>query len=425
MNLKMDYGRHGLNLTLPDDTDVFLTRDATPLADEAAAIREALRHPIGCAPLRERLRPGMTVVIVHTDITRATPNDRLLPIILDELAAGGVRRENITLLNALGTHRPQTEAELRGMLGPEIVDRYRCVQHDAFDEAGLVSIGTTRHGHPLKVSKTLLAADLKILTGFIEPHFFAGYSGGPKAILPGLAGSATVLGNHGPEMIAHLQATFGRTTGNPLWQEMMEAALQVENTFLVNVTLDRENAITGVFAGELVAAHTQGCDHVRESSLFTIPEPYDLVITTNSGYPLDQNLYQCVKGLAAAARAVRPGGAILLLAACEEGLPDHSEYARILQDAGSPQAVLDRITSPGFTGQDAWQVQIQAQVQLKADVYVYSEGLLDAQVVASLLPPCRDLAHGIPELIASYGHRVCALPQGPLTVLDLGESEEK
>jgi nickel-dependent lactate racemase len=421
MNLEMDYGRHGLNLTLPDSVDVFLARDTASLADETAAIRDALRNPIGSAPLRERLRPGMTVVIVHTDITRATPNDRLLPVILSELEAGGIRREDITLLNGLGTHRAQTEAELRRMLGSEIVDRYRCLQHDAYDEAGLVSLGTTRRGHPLKVNKQLLEADLKILTGFIEPHFFAGYSGGPKAVLPGVAGAETVLANHGPEMIAHPQATFDRTTGNPIWEEMLEAALQMENTFLVNVTLNRENAITGVFAGEVAAAHAQGCDHVRAASLFTVAEPYDLVVTTNSGYPLDQNLYQCVKGLAAAARAVRPGGTILLLAGCEEGLPDQSEYARILHEAGSPQAVLDRVTQPGFTGQDGWQVQIQAQVQLKADVYIYSEGLSDEQIAASLLRPCRDLVRGVPELMARYGSRVCALPQGPLTVLEVGK----
>ena len=419
MNLKMDYGRCGHILTLPDDTDIFLARDTAPLVDEASAIRDALRNPIGSAPLRERLQPGMTVVIVHTDITRATPNGRLLPVIISELEASGIRQENIALLNGLGTHRPQTDAELRAMLGAEIVDRYRCLQHDAYDNAGLVSLGTTRHGHPLKVNKHLLEADLKILTGFIEPHFFAGYSGGPKAVLPGVAGAETVLANHGPEMIAHPQATFDRTVGNPIWEEMLEAASLVENTFLVNVTLDRSNAITGVFAGEIAAAHARGCDHVRAASLFTVTEPYDLVVTTNSGYPLDQNLYQCVKGLAAAVRAVRSGGAILLLAACEEGLPDSSEYARILREAGSPQAVLDRVTQPGFTGQDGWQVQIQAQVQLKADVYIYSEGLSNEQIAASLLRTCRDLAHGIPELVARYGSRVCALPQGPLTVLDV------
>ncbi len=193
----------------------------------------------------------------------------------------------------------------------------------------------------------------------------------------------------------------------------------MKNTFLVNVALNRDNAITGVFAGDLQAAHAAGYDFVRQSSRFEIEEPYDVVVTTNSGYPLDQNLYQCVKGLAAAARAVRPGGAILLLAACEEGLPDHGEYARLLREVGSPQAVLETVLAPGFSCQDSWQVQVQAQVQQKADVFVYSEGLSDDQVADSLLKPCQDLTCGLSELIASYGPRVCILPQGPLTILDL------
>lgn len=419
MNIRMDYGRQGLNLETPETADVFLVREVAPLADEVVAIRDALRHPIGSQPLSARLRPGMTVAVVHTDITRATPNNRLLPVILAELEAGGVRREDIALINGLGTHRPQTEEELRAMLGDEVFENYRCVQHDATDETWLVSLGESQKGHPLLVNRTLIETDLKILTGFIEPHFFAGYSGGPKAILPGVAGSETVFANHSPAMIADPKACFDRMMGNPIWEEMLEAALRVENTFLVNVTLDRDNAITGVFTGDLQAAHAAGCDFVRQSSRFEITEAYDVVVTTNSGYPLDQNLYQCVKGLAAAARAVRHGGAILLLAACEEGLPDHGEYARLLREAGSPQAVLETVLAPGFSCQDSWQVQVQAQVQQKADVFVYSEGLSDEQVADSLLKPCWDLNSGLPELIESYGPRVCILPQGPLTILDL------
>lgn len=419
MKIRMDYGREGLDLIVPADADVYLVREVPTLADETAAIREALQHPIGAAPLADSLRPGMTVAVVHTDITRATPNARLLPVILAELETGGIRGEDITLLNGLGTHRPQTEVELRMMLGDGIVDRYRCLQHDARDDARMVSLGETGRSHPIRINRDLLDADLKILTGFIEPHFFAGYSGGPKAILPGLAGADTIFANHSPEMIADPQAGFDRTVGNPIWEEMLEAALRVENTFLVNVTLNRQNAITGVFAGDLQAAHAKGCDFVRKSSRLGITAPYDVVITTNSGYPLDQNLYQCVKGLAAAGKAVRKGGAILLLVACEEGLPDHGEYARLLREAGSPQAVLDKVLQPGFSCQDSWQVQIQAQVQLAADVYLYSEGLSDQQVRTSLLTPCRDLEKDLADLIRQYGSRVCVLPQGPLTILDL------
>ena len=215
MKIRMDYGRQGLELDVPQDADVFLVRETSAIPDETAAIQEALRYPIGCKPLCEGLRPGMTVAVAHTDITRATPNDRLLPVILAELEAGGIRREDITLLNGLGTHRPQTESELRAMLGDVIVDHYRCLQHDATDEQELVSLGESRRGHPLKVNRHLLEADLKILTGFIEPHFFAGYSGGPKAVLPGLAGAETVFANHSPAMIAEPGAGFDRTLGNP------------------------------------------------------------------------------------------------------------------------------------------------------------------------------------------------------------------
>ena len=224
------------------------------------------------------------------------------------------------------------------------------------------------------MNRCLKDADLVILTGFIEPHFFAGFSGGPKAILPGLAGSESVLTNHGYKMIADPKASFDTTQGNPIWEEMREVASMVKNTFLVNVTLNKDRRITGVFAGDITAAHGVGCDFLRQNSMVDIDTPFDVVVTSNSGYPLDQNLYQCVKGLAAAKRACRKGGAIIMIAQCEDGLPDHGLYASLLKKAGSPERVLQMASQPGFSSQDSWQVQIQAYVQMHADVYVYSEG---------------------------------------------------
>lgn len=415
----MDYGRSGLTLDVPDNADVFLVRRTPVLVDETAAIRDALRRPIGCPPLSARLREGMKILVVHTDITRATPNDRLLPVILDELESGGIRKKDITLMNALGTHRPQTRAELERMLGRAITENYNCRQHDANNDAQLVSLGATSRGHPIILNKALMQADLTILTGFIEPHFFAGYSGGPKAVLPGLAGAESIYANHSPEMIAHPRSTFNVTVGNPIWEEIQEAALKVENTFLVNVTLSRTGEITGVFAGDLTAAHAEGCRFVQQSSVFSIDSPYDIVITSNSGYPLDQNLYQCVKGMAAARQAVRKGGAILMAAACEEGLPDHGSYADLLRQAGSVEGLMQLFSTLDFVCQDSWQIQIQAQVQQHADVFFYSEGLSDEQIRTSLLYPCRDLGATLKELVKTYGQRVCVLPQGPLTILEV------
>jgi len=343
---------------------------------------------------------------------------RLLPVLLAELEAAGVVRGDITLLNALGTHRPQTDAELRQMLGENIVNNYRCRQHDANDAGNLVSLGQTSLGHPVRINRQFLEADVRILTGFIEPHFFAGFSGGPKGVLPSIAGAESVHSNHSYKMISHPSATWGVTTGNPVWEEMREVALRANPTFLVNVTLNSARQITGVFAGDMLAAHAAGCAFVKAHAMVPVAEPFDIVITTNSGYPLDQNLYQCVKGLSAASRIVRAGGAIILVAACADGLPDHGRYAALLAEAGSPQAVLDMIARPGFNQPDQWQVQIQAKIQLHADVYVHSAGLTDTQIRSALLRPCPDIAQTIAEIESKLGRpaTIGVVPEGPQTI---------
>jgi nickel-dependent lactate racemase len=418
MHVELAYGHNGLTVELPDQTHLVQSRFVPGLPDEPAALRHALREPIGSPPLANLVKPGDTVAIVHSDITRPTPNDRMLPILLAELDAAGVSRADITLLNALGTHRPQTDAELRTMLGDDIVETYRCLQHNAFDDDLLAPLGVTSFGNRVRVNRHFLNADVRILTGFIEPHFFAGFSGGPKGVLPALAGAESVLTNHGRDMIAHTDATWGVTEGNPIWEEMREVALMTEPTFLLNVTLNGRRQITGVFAGEMLAAHRQGCEFVRQCAMVGVDAPYSIVVTTNSGYPLDQNLYQTVKGMSAARRIVRPGGAIILAGACQDGLPDHGRYAALLAEGGSPQGVLDMLARPGFGEQDQWQVQIQAQIQLHADVYVYSEGLRDDQIERALLTPCHDIAATVERLQREQGGtaRVCVLPEGPQTI---------
>jgi lactate racemase len=414
--VKLAYGRSGLMVNFPDGVDILQPRFVPGLPDEQAALAEALRHPRGGRPLAELVRPGQTVVIVHTDITRATPNARLLPVLLQVLEAAGIRDKDITLLNGLGTHRPQTEAELRQLLGLGVVERYRCLQHDCNDEANLIALGETELGHRLRVNRAYMEADVKLLTGFIEPHFFAGFSGGPKAVLPSLAGAESVFTNHGYQMLAHPKASWGITEGNPIWEEMRDAALRTQPDFLVNVTLNTRHEMTGVFAGELLTAHGAGCEFVKATAMVPVAQPYDVVVTTNSGYPLDQNLYQSVKGMSAAARIVRPGGAIFMVAACEDGVPNFGLYGELLERAGSPAQALAMIAAPGFQAQDQWQVQIQAQVQLQADVYVYSEGLSEQQIRRALLRPSLNVEETLRALVAEKGNRVCVLPDGPQTI---------
>lgn len=418
MKVRLAYGKEGLWVELPDDLEVEVIepRFVPGLPDEEAAIRKALREPIASPPLRELVRPSDTVAIVFSDITRPMPNRRVLPPILEELSH--VPRENIILINALGTHRPQTRQELEEMLGPEVVSNYTILQHDCNDRSTLHYLGETSFGHPAWVNKAYMEASVRILTGFIEPHFFAGFSGGPKAVLPGIAGLETILMNHGAEMIDHPRATWGVTEGNPIWEEIREVAARTRPTFLVNVTLNREKQITGVFAGDVWEAHARGVKFAASSAMVEVDEPFDIVITSNSGYPLDINLYQAVKGMSAAARVVREGGSIIIAAECRDGIPDHGEYRNILRMASSPAELLEKIRRPGFLVQDQWEAQIQALVQLKAEVYVKSSYLTEDQVREALLKPCRSIEETLQELLARYGPgaRVCVLPEGPQTI---------
>ncbi|NDJ54578.1 MAG: nickel-dependent lactate racemase [Chloroflexi bacterium] len=424
MLIELAYGRDGLTVDLPDDVDILRPAFVPGVGNEAQALRDALHHPINSPPLRELVTSDDRVVIVHTDITRPTPNDRIMPVLTAELEQAGVRPENITLLNGLGTHRFQTDAELRQMLGNAIVDRYRCLQHDCTDDASLVSLGQTSKGHPVRINRHYMESSFKILTGFIEPHFFAGFSGGPKAVLPALAGTESVYTNHGYGMISHTHAAWGITEGNPIWEEMCEMALRTEPHFLLNVTLNNKREITGIFAGDLLTAHKQGTAFVKEHAMVAVDAPYDVVVTTNSGYPLDQNLYQAVKGMSAAVQILRKGGAILIAAACEDGLPHHGLYAELLQQAGSPQRALEMIAEPGFEAQDQWQVQIQAQIQLKADVYVYADGLTDSQIEQALCTPSRNIESTLADLKERYGSRIAVVPEGPQTIPYLAHQRE-
>ncbi|MDY6876399.1 MAG: nickel-dependent lactate racemase [Chloroflexota bacterium] len=421
MRVKLAYGRDGLWVNLPDrNVKVVEPRFVEGQPDEEGAIVQALCQPLGSPPLCEMVKPEDTVAIVFSDITRPTPNDRLLPPLLAELSH--VPREQIRLINATGMHRPNTEEELRGMLGDDIVDGYCIAQHNAWDQDGLVNLGQTRFGHEILVNRTYAEATVKVLTGFIEPHFFAGFSGGPKAVLPGVAGVRLVLENHSAAMLDHPSATWGVTAGNPVWEEMLEVALMTCPTFLLNVTLNHERAITGIYAGNLRAAHQAGIAAVRQSAMVQVKVPFDVVITSNSGYPLDLNLYQAVKGISAAAQVVREGGSIIIAAECWDGIPDHGEYKNILQMANTPQALLEVIRQPGFLMVDQWEAHVQARVQCRAEVYVKSRYLADDETRAALLRPCHQIEETLAQLLTHYGPaaRICVLPEGPQTIPYVG-----
>ena len=420
-SVQLAYGRGFLGVDLPEHrTDIIEPVSVPGLKDEKESFLRSLNYPIESRPLREHLFADAKVCIVFTDITRATPNERIIPWLLEFLAEI-VPPSNLTLINGTGTHRANTDAELRQLLTDDVVDRYRVINHNAEDANELVQVGTTRAGGPALINRRLVEADVRIITGFIEPHFFAGFSGGPKGIMPGVAGLRTVLQNHSGVNLSNPQASFGVLNGNPIWEEMRDLALSAGESFLVNVTLNERREITGVFSGHLISAHSEGCDFVRQTAMQKVTAPYEVVVTTNSGYPLDQNLYQAVKGMSAAARIVRKGGAIIIASECSDGVPNGSPYERLLKHSESFEALFRYITDPTREEPEQWQVIVQMVIQRRAEVLVYS-GLPDDKVLAAKLKPCHDIAQAVRERLegAGEGARVAVLPQGPLTIPYLG-----
>jgi nickel-dependent lactate racemase len=417
MQVHLAYGRNGLTVNLPDERTTVIEPHYVPgLPDEGEALRRALRQPLDAPPLRQLVRPDHTVAIAVCDITRPMPSARVLPVLLEELAH--VPREQIAIIIATGTHRPNTPEELAEMLGAEVARRYQVINHSAFDEATLKSAGATPDGIPIRLNRRWLESDVRITTGFVEPHFFAGFSGGPKMVAPGMAAFETIFRLHNAPLIGHPNSTWGITEGNPIHDAIRQIARQTGVHFSLDVTINRDHQITKVFAGELFAAHAAACRFAKQTAMRAVAEPFDVVITTNSGYPLDLNLYQAVKGMSAAVRVVRAGGAIICAAECADGLPEHGAYKQILASAGGPAELLAMIQSPGYARHDQWTAQVQAQIQMRARVYLKSSYLSDEQVCGAHLEPISDIEAALPEILREQGSaaRICALPQGPQTI---------
>jgi len=417
MKLRLDYGTDGLEVDVPDaPLTVIEPVFRPPVSDPVAALRQAMRLPIGRPPLRELVRAGQTIAISVCDITRAQPRRETLQALFAEMP--DVRLEDVTILIATGTHRVNSHEELEQMLGRDIVSRCRVVNHDSRDPSALDYVGRTTTGVPVYLNREWLNADVRITTGFVEPHFFAGFSGGPKMVAPGLAGLDTVMTLHDARRIGHPNATWGVTEGNPIHDDVREIARMAPPNFAVDVTLNRDQKITAVFAGDLFEEHRRAGAYAKEAAMRAVPSAFDVVLTSNAGYPLDQNLYQAVKGMSAAAQIVKPGGTIICAAECRDGLPNHGSYGQVLASQPDPERLLAMICSPGFSAPDQWQVQIQAQIQIKARVLVKTSGLGPDDVRKAHFVPVDDVsaAVGLALKKAGAAATLCVLPQGPQTI---------
>lgn len=417
MRVTLAYGRDGLDIAVPDDSLVVGPSRSTPVSDEQEAVRRALRSPSSGRPLGDLVGATDQVVVVFPDITRPMPNTTVLPPLLDELDRAGAGPERVELLCATGTHRPATKGELADLVGRDVVDRYRIHQHRADDDEH-VPVGEV-DGVPVLLDRRYVAADRRILTGFVEPHFFAGWSGGPKGTCPGLAATSTIMEAHSPARIADARSTWLTTTGNPVHDFVRAATDLCPPDLSVDVTIDDQLRLTGVFVGALPDSHRAACAAAARAVTRSVPGRFDVVLTTNGGYPLDRNLYQSVKGLAAAERVVADGGIIVMASACTDGVPEDGAFARIL---GSASSVEELARPVGPAQVDGWQSQVLARVLARADVWFHSDGLSDHWIRSARMLPVSDLATGLGEALADRAGRLgrparlCVLPRGPLTV---------
>ena len=422
MRTRVAFGKTGLEIDFPEGPSYRLleARSARPLPDPAAALEEALDSPIGAPPLEVLARGKRSAAISVCDITRPAPNRQVLPPVLKRLEQAGIPRDGIRILIATGLHRAATASEVAEIVGPEIASTYRWGNHNARELSEHRYLGATKSGTPVYIDERFVSADLHLTLGFVEPHLMLGYSGGRKLVAPGQAARQTIEVLHSPKFMRDPRTCEGSIEGNPLHEELLEIARMARHDFIVDVALARDRSIAGVFAGDPVAAHRRGVEFVSQVMLETLEEPVDAVITTGAGYPLDLTFYQTLKGITAAQHIVKPGGKVLLIAACEEG-PGAPEFRGMLKSFPSWRGFLDHIDrSPVVI--DQWQLEKLAMATRRADISFYVPGL-PAEYYPTLWGPAySSAAAAVDELLRPLdpGAKVAVIPEGPYVLAKCG-----
>lgn len=419
MRVRLDYGKTGLTAELPDANllGILSLSPAPPLSDPTEAVAAALAAPLGTLPLARLAHGRRDACIVICDITRPVPNKTLLPPILRVLEAAGIPAERITLLIATGTHRPNEGAELHHLIGEEIANRYRVVNHDSHDRAAQRYLGVSPNGVPVRLDSTYCDADLKLTVGLIEPHFMAGYSGGRKLVMPGIADFETVQRWHCPRFLESPLATNGSVDGNPVHVESLAIARMMPPDLILDVTLDESNRITGVFAGELEQAWRAGVAFAAQHVRAAAPQLADIVVTSCAGYPLDTTFYQAVKGMVGALPVVKQGGSIILAAECAEGIGSPL-FTRTLLEAGDLEAFVAHISQPDVFLPEEWQVEELAKARRKAEIYCVAGGIPAPRLAECFVQPAASIEEALHAAFARHGQNasVLAIPRGPYVI---------
>jgi nickel-dependent lactate racemase len=409
------FGKERLPVTIPDryQCQVLAWKSAPPLTDAAAAIGAALDAPAAGPPLSTVIAGKKSAAISVCDITRPAPNPIVLPPLLKRLEAGGIPRRNITILIATGLHRAATDAEIRHIVSPEIAANYKILNHDARQRDLHRHLGTTHSGTPVWIDERFIAADLHISLGFIEPHLMLGFSGGRKLIAPGLAAQETIKELHSSRFMRDPRAREGSIDDNPLHAELLEIARLARHDFLIDVALSHDRRIAAVFAGEPAGAHRAGVEWVRKTLTQHLDQPADAVITTGGGHPLDMTFYQCIKGITAAENMVRPGGRILMVGACSEGVGS-PEFSEMMTRYPSDGAFLRGIEGVPVTI-DQWQLEKLALVTQRNEVLYSVPGLpqeYQSKVWGCAYPQPQEAVVALCAGL-SPGSRIAIVPEGP------------
>jgi nickel-dependent lactate racemase len=421
MKIRLAYGREGLEVDVPEkNLAKILSMKSTPLlADPLGAIKDSLLHPIGCPPLGEFARRAKSVCIVVCDFTRPVPNKVLLPPMLDLLEMNGVQKQNITILVATGLHRPSTPAELDTIFGPDILRRYTIVNHRASILEEQRSIGRTRRNTPVYIDERYCSADLKITVGFIEPHLMAGFSGARKVVAIGCAGEETIKTLHSPSFLDEPLCCEGSIDRNPLHHELLEIAYMAGHDFSIDVALDANKSITGVFAGHPQLAHAAGMEAVRKFVGATLPELADIVLTTCAGFPLDLTYYQAIKGMTAALPVLKKGGVLILAAECAEGLGSERFVSMATRFRTSEEFGQWIHNHPVEV--DQWQLQECAKATQRGEIVVVSSGIPPEQQEKLFVQTAASVEEALQRALHKLGPSasIAVIPKGPYTLVDV------
>ena len=421
MKIRLAYGKEGLEVEVPEkNLAKILTMNPTPpLENPAEAIESALLHPNGCPSLGLLASGRKTVCIVVCDFTRPVPNKSLLPPILRILEASGIQAQNITVLIATGLHRPSTQAELDMMFGQAILSRYTVVDHRASVSGEQHFVGRTRKNTPVFIDQRYCAADLKITIGFIEPHLMAGFSGARKVVAIGCAGEETIKTLHSPSFLDDPLCCEGSIDHNPLHHELLEIAHMAGHDFTIDVALDANKAITGVFAGHPQLAHATGIEAVRKSVRATLPKPADIVLTTCAGYPLDLTYYQAIKGMTAALPVLKNGGTLILAAECAEGLGSEKFVSMATRFRTAEE--FEEWIHQHPVEVDQWQLQECAKATQRGDVVVVSGGIRPEHKEKLFVRSAPSVEEALQRALHKSGPdaSIAVIPKGPYTLVEV------